>query len=98
MKEVSDAQTSDLGALLSPAALKTLRFILAQGGEKGKRQLGVAVAEAIPQVGDAVVERQLLMRSRTIGLPSNDENEEEDASGAVDAVADYRKALSDVQR
>ena len=80
------ARAAALGALLSPAARRTLRFVLDQGGEDAQRQLAVAVAKAIAQVSNAVIERQLLARSGAAGG-----NEEGDAREAVDAVAAYRR-------
>ena len=80
------ARAAALGALLSPAARRTLRFVLDQGGEDAQRQLAGAVAKAIAQVSNAVIERQLLARSGAAGG-----NEEGDAREAVDAVAAYRR-------
>ena len=89
------ARASALGALLSPAARRTLRFVLEEGGEEAQKQLAVAIAKAIAQVGNSVIERQLLARSRETGLVQDD-SDEDDAKRAVDAVKDYRKALADV--
>ena len=85
------ARASALGALLPPAARRTLLFVLNEGGEEGQRQLGVALAKAVAQVGNAVLERQLLARSQAEGLGS----EEEDAQASVEAVATHRRELAD---
>ena len=89
------ARASALGTLLSPAARRTLRFVLGEGGEDGQRRLAVALAKAIAQVGHSVLEQQLLARSQAAGLPLHGDSEEEDARRAVDAVAQYRKAVAD---
>lgn len=89
------ARASALGALLPPAARRTLRFVLAEGGDEAQKQLTIALAKAIAQVGNSVVERQLLARSREAGLIQDDGSEEEGALRAVDAVRDYRRALTD---
>jgi hypothetical protein len=81
------ARASALGALLSPAARRTLRFVL---------DLGVALAKAIAQVGNSVLERQLLARSQAAGSSLDAQSEEADARRAVDAVAAYRNELADV--
>ena len=90
------ARASALGALLSPAARRTLRFILQEGGEDAQKQLATAIAKAIAQIGNSVIERQLLARSRKTGSLQDDDSEEDDARKAVDAIKDYRKALADV--
>ena len=89
------ARASAFGAMLSPAARKTLRFALEEGGAEATEQLTVAIAKAIAQVGNMVLERQLLSRGRQAG-PDVDGSEEEDAKEAVDAVKSYRKARADV--
>ena len=86
------ARASALGALLSPAARRTLRFVLEEGGEDAQGQLEVAIAKAIAQVGNSVLERQLLARSRA-GSAADGGSEQDDASRAVLAVADHRKAF-----
>jgi len=84
-----------LGALLSPSARRALRFVLKEGGEEAQKQLAVAVAKAIAQVGNSVLERQLLARNREVGLLPDDHSEQDDASRATGGVKDYRKALAD---
>jgi hypothetical protein len=82
------ARASALGTLLPASARRTLRFILAEGGEDAQQQLRVLMARAIAQVGNMVIERQLLARAQTLDL--GDEDEADIAAQAVRAVADYR--------
>ena len=90
------ARAAALGAMLPMVARRTLRFVLEEGGEEAQKHLASAMAKAIAQVGNSVIERQLLARSREPGLVQDDGSEEEDAIRAVNAVRDYRKALADV--
>lgn len=85
------ARASALGVLLSPAARRTLRFVLDEGGEEAQQQLAAVMARAIAQVGNMVLERQLLTRARASGPGPDAETEEEFASRAVKAVADHRQ-------
>ncbi len=57
------ARAVALGALLPPAARRTLRFILAEGGDEARERLTALLSKAIAQVGNAVVEQQLLARA-----------------------------------
>ena len=84
------ARASALGALLPPAARRTLRFVMDEGGDDARRQLAAVLAKAIAQVGNQVLERQLLARADAAGLAST-ETEEELAQLAVEAVADHRR-------
>ena len=83
------ARASALGTLLPPAARRTLRFIMDEGGEEAQQQLAILIARAIGQVGNAVIERQLLSRAQALGL--DPETEEELADRAAEAVADHRR-------
>jgi hypothetical protein len=83
------ARASALGALLPASARRTLRFVLAEGGEDAQRQLAVLMTKAIAQVGNLVVERRLLASAQERGLVSEGETEEDLAEQSVRAVADY---------
>jgi hypothetical protein len=54
--------------------------------------LALLMSKAIAQVGNMVLERQLLTRAQELGLDADGETEEELADQAVHAVADYRRA------
>ncbi len=88
------ARASALGAMLSPAARRTLRFVVEEGGEEAQRQLEVALAKAIAQVGNSVLERRLLARDRGAGAAGDGGGEEDDTRRAVAAVAEYRRAIA----
>jgi hypothetical protein len=89
------ARVAALGALLPPAARRTLRFVLAEGGEEAREQLAAAVAKAIAQVGNVVIERQLLARAPALAAGSDRESEEELADRASRAVGDIRRLRGD---
>ncbi len=84
------ARASALGALLPPAARRTFRFVIDEGGDDARRQLSAVLAKAIAQVGNQLLERQLLARASVAGLAST-ETEEELARLAVEAVADHHR-------
>lgn len=84
------ARASALGALLPPAARRTLRFVMEEGGDDARQQLAAVLAKAIAQVGNRVLERQLLARADAAGLAPT-ETEEELARLAVEAVADRHR-------
>jgi hypothetical protein len=88
------ARASALGALLPPAARKSFRLVLEEGGDEAQRLLAVAMTKAIAQVANTVLEKQLLARAKSLGLDSR-ETEEAVAARAVQAVADYRREISD---
>lgn len=92
------ARASTLGALLPPAARKSFRFVLEEGGDEAQRQLAMAMTKAIAQVANTVLEKQLLARARDLGLDAKAETEEAVAAKAVQAVADYRREISDENR
>lgn len=81
------ARASAVGALLPASARRTLRFVLAEGGEEAQKQLAVLITKAIAQVANMVIERQLLERART----QEGETEEELAAQATGAVAKYHR-------
>lgn len=94
------ARASALGALLPPAARRTLRFVMDEGGDDARKQLSAVLAKAIAQVGNQVLERQLLARADAAGLARENarsaflgstEIEEELARLAVEAIADHRR-------
>ena len=94
------ARASALGALLPPAARRTLRFVMDEGGDDARHQLSAVLAKAIAQVGNQVLERQLLAHASTAGLARENarsaflgstETEEELAQVAVEAVADHHR-------
>ncbi len=89
------ARASALGALLPPAARKSFRFVLEEGGDEAQRQLATAMTKAIAQIANTVLEQQLLARARNLGLDGTQETEEAIAAKAVKAVADYRREISD---
>ena len=84
------ARASALGVLLSPAARRALRLVLDEGGNDARQLLAVALAKAVAQVGNRVLERQLLAHADVDGLASA-ETEEEVVRSAVKAVADHRR-------
>lgn len=84
------ARASALGALLPPAARRTLRFVMDEGGDDARQQLAAVLAKAIAQVGNQVLERHLLARADAAGLAPT-ETEEELTQLAVEAVADHRR-------
>ena len=92
------ARASALGALLPPAARRMLRFILEEGGDEAQQQLAAVMAKAIAQVGNMVVERQLLARAQALGLDPSWETEEELADEAARAVAEHRRQRGDEGR
>jgi hypothetical protein len=65
------ARASALGTLLAPAARRTLRFVLDEGGEDAQRQLAVLMTKTLALVGNTVVERQLLAHAQEQGLGSD---------------------------
>lgn len=94
------ARASALGALLPPAARRTLRFVMDEGGDDARHQLSAVLAKAIAQVGNQVLKRQLLAHASTAGLARENarsaflgstETEEELAQVAVEAVADHHR-------
>jgi len=65
------ARASALGTLLPPAARRTFRVVLDEGSEETLDQLAVAIATAIAQIGNMVIERQLLAHAQAVGLDSD---------------------------
>jgi hypothetical protein len=84
------ARASALGTLVPAAARRTLRFILAEGGEAAQRDLATLITRAIAQVGNQVLERRLLAEAR----PDAAVSEDAIAAEAVQAVADYRRSAA----
>jgi len=85
------ARASALGVLLPASARRTLRFVLAEGGDEAQQQLAMLMTKAIAHVGNTVLERQLLARANGPGMELGTETEEDLAAQAVQAVADYRR-------
>jgi hypothetical protein len=85
------ARATALGTLLPASARRTLRFLLTEGDADAKDQLAVLVAKAIAQVGNAVLERQLLARAQAPEPGTDKETEEDLAEQAVRAVAEYHR-------
>lgn len=85
------ARASALGALLPAAARRTLRFVLTEGGDDAQRQLAALMTKAIAQVGNMVLERQLLAEVEKLGVSSCAESDQDLADQAVRAVEDYRR-------
>jgi hypothetical protein len=92
------ARAAALGTLLPASARRTLRFILTEGREEDQRQLALLVTKAIGQVGNMVLERQLLESARGSGLSGEEETEEAIERDAVQAVDDYRREQREAAR
>ena len=84
------ARASALGTLLPPAARRTLRFVMDEGGDDARRHLSAVLAKAGAQVGNQVLERQLLARADAAGLASVETEEELDQL-AAEAVGDHHR-------
>ena len=84
------ARASALGALLPPAARRTLRFVMDEGGDDARQQLAAVLAKAIAQVGNQVLEQQLLARADAAGVAATETEEELDQL-AVEAVGDHHR-------
>ncbi len=85
------ARASALGALLPPAARRTFRFIMEEGGEDAQQLLAVVMTRAIAQIGNNVLEQQLLARASRLGVDQTEDTEADISHQAVDAVAAYRR-------
>jgi hypothetical protein len=85
------ARATALGTLLPASARRTLRFLLTEGDDDAQNQLAVLMTKAIAQVGNAVLERQLLARAQALEPDADRETEEDLAEQAVTAVADYHR-------
>ncbi len=85
------ARAAASGVLLSPAARRSLRFALEEGGLEAQRDLGIALSRAVTLVANAVVKRKLLERSRATGAAPS--SEEEIVEEATDVVARHRERL-----
>jgi hypothetical protein len=75
-----------------------LRFILTEGGEEDQRRLAVLMTKAIGQVGNMVIERQLLESAQGKGLSGKEETEAAIERDAVQAVNDYRRGQREAGR
>lgn len=78
------ARAAASGVLLSPAARRSLRFALEEGGAEAQRDLATALSRAVTLVANAVLKRKLLERAQATGAgPSSEEEILEEASRAV---------------
>jgi hypothetical protein len=61
------ARAVSCGVLLSPAARRNLRFLLAEGGPDAERDLADALSRAVAQVANDAIKKQLLDQARKAG-------------------------------
>ena len=69
------ARAAAFGVLLSPAARRSLRFVLEEGGVEATRDLAVSLSRAVAQVANSVLKRQLLDQARNASLESSSEED-----------------------